>query len=122
MATSVNRRVLELTAEERSELDRISVSRTLSASRIMRARLMLAFAKGEPVSAIASSLNISESTVHVTVARVSGSRRACGAQGSAETRSTKHHNARGLRVVGQSGMPEAKRYWLSPRTLDARFA
>ncbi len=69
MATSVNRRQLELAAEERSELERISVSRTMSASRIMRARLMLAFSKGDPVSVIASSLNVSESTVHVTVAR-----------------------------------------------------
>jgi transposase len=33
----------------------------------MRARLMLAFSKGDPVSVIASNLNISESTVHVTV-------------------------------------------------------
>ena len=32
MATSVNRRQLELAAEERSELERISVSRTMSAS------------------------------------------------------------------------------------------
>jgi transposase len=69
MATSVNRRTLELTVQERVELERISVSRSLPAIRILRARLMLAFAKGDPVAVIAANLNTSESTVHVTVAR-----------------------------------------------------
>ena len=69
MATVVKRRQLEFTDKERCELDRISVSRSLPAIKILRARLMLAFAEGDLVSVISANLHISESMVHDTVAK-----------------------------------------------------
>lgn len=69
MATRSNRRRLELTAKERTELERIRVSRSLPAIRILRARIMLAFVNGDSVAAISTRLGISESMVHDTVTK-----------------------------------------------------
>jgi len=56
MPFASQRAPLVLTAEVREELDTLSRSRTVARSRVERARIMLAYAEGQSVSAIAREL------------------------------------------------------------------
>lgn len=66
----VSRRApLELAPEVREELDRLSASRTQSRSRVERARMLLAYADGQKVSAIARQLRTNRPKVERCLSR-----------------------------------------------------
>lgn len=54
---------LELSAEERSELEAMSRSRTLGAGLVQRARVLIAIADGEPYSAIGPKFDLSTTSI-----------------------------------------------------------
>ena len=62
-------RLRTLTAEERSEIERLSRSRTASARQVERARILAKASEGHSVAAIAKSLAVSAKTVRLWIQR-----------------------------------------------------
>jgi hypothetical protein len=109
---------LNLTDEDTIWLERLAQSRTESAARVQRAQMVLRYAQGQTVSAIAAAFNTNRPKVERSVSKaLEVGVRAANAR-SARTRPAAVDYGRGQDMGSRLGLPETQRSGLCAGAVD----